>query len=145
MAQRKEIVYVKACGKPECVPARMSNGAAGHDLYASETVEIGPHKTALFKSGISIELPFGYMASVLPRSGMSLKRGLLVITGTIDSDYRGEIGIIIHNLNDHAETITHGERIAQLVITEIPITTMLLTNKLSETERGPNGFGWTGK
>ena len=101
----------------------------------------------LIPTGLSIELPAGYEAQVRPRSGMALKYGLTCLNspGTIDADYRGEIGVILANVSNEAVTINDGERIAQLVIAKHETVEWEESNALNETERGAGGFGSTGK
>ena len=118
------------------------------DLRAniSETVTLQPLERALIKTGLFIELPIGLEAQVRPRSGLALKKGITVLNtpGTIDADYRGEIGVILVNLsNDHFE-INDGERIAQLVIAKHERAEWQEVEVLSETKRGDGGFGSTG-
>ena len=119
------------------------------DLTANldEAIELQPLERRLIPTGLSIELPAGYEAQVRPRSGMALKHGLTCLNspGTIDADYRGEIGVILANVSNEAYTIQDGERIAQLVIAKHETIEWLETELLNETERGEGGFGSTGK
>lgn len=123
--------------------------SAGMDLRANiETpVTLKPFERALIKTGLFIELPEGYEAQIRPRSGLALKRGITVLNapGTIDADYRGEIGVILINLSNEDFTIEDGERICQMVISKHEHITWNETATLSETERGAGGFGHTGK
>ena len=123
--------------------------SAGMDLTANldEAIELQPLERRLIPAGLSIELPAGYEAQVRPRSGMALKHGLTCLNspGTIDADYRGEIGVILANVSNEAYTIQDGERIAQLVIAKHETIEWLETELLNETERGEGGFGSTGK
>ncbi len=123
--------------------------SAGMDLTANldEAIELQPLERRLIPTGLSIELPAGYEAQVRPRSGMALKHGLTCLNspGTIDADYRGEIGVILANVSNEAYTIQDGERIAQLVIAKHETIEWLETELLNETERGEGGFGSTGK
>lgn len=123
--------------------------SAGMDLRANieTSVTLKPFERALIKTGLFIELPEGYEAQIRPRSGLALKRGITVLNapGTIDADYRGEIGVILINLSNEDFTIEDGERICQMVISKHEHITWNETVTLSETERGAGGFGHTGK
>lgn len=122
--------------------------SAGMDIRASlETpVMLKPMERTIVKTGLFIELPIGYEAQVRPRSGLAAKKGITVLNapGTIDADYRGEIGIILINLSNKEFEINDGERIAQLVIAKHERVEWKLAKKLGETERGNGGFGSTG-
>jgi dUTP pyrophosphatase len=122
--------------------------SAGMDLRANltEAVALAPLGRAIIKTGLFIELPIGYEAQVRPRSGLAAKRGVTVLNspGTIDADYRGEIGVILVNLSNEAFTIENGERIAQLVIAKHERAEWLEADVLTETVRGEGGFGSTG-
>ena len=123
--------------------------SAGMDLTANinEPIELKPLERRLIPTGLFIELPAGYEAQVRPRSGMALKHGLTCLNspGTIDADYRGEIGVIIANVSNDTYTIEDGERIAQLVIAKHETISWEEVATLDETERGEGGFGSTGK
>lgn len=122
--------------------------SAGMDLRANiETpITLQPLERALVKTGLFIELPIGFEAQVRPRSGLALKKGITVLNspGTIDADYRGEIGVILVNLSNEVFIIENGERIAQLVIANHERAEWLEVEELSETSRGTGGFGSTG-
>ena len=133
------------------VPAYETSGAAGMDLRANladrgERV-IEPGARALIPTGLTLEIPPGFEAQVRPRSGLALKHGVTVANapGTIDSDYRGPLGVILINLGDQAFTVAHGDRIAQIVFAPVMQVGWDLDSPLSETERGAGGFGSTGK
>lgn len=130
------------------LPQYMSNGAAGMDLYANvkDHEIIKPGEIKLIPTGIQIELPLNYEAQIRPRSGLALNYGLTLLNtpGTIDSDYRGEIKLIIINLGKKEFLIKRGQRIAQMVINEIAKPQIIEVDKLSETERNLGGFGHTG-
>jgi len=123
--------------------------AAGLDLRANitEAITLKPLERSLIKTGIFIELPVGYEAQVRPRSGLAYKHGLTVLNtpGTIDADYRGEIGVILVNLSNEDFTIENGERVAQMVIAKYEQAEWSLVEELSNTDRGSGGFGSTGK
>lgn len=122
--------------------------SAGMDLRAnlSEPITLGPLERAIVKTGLFIELPVGYEAQVRPRSGLAAKKGITVLNspGTVDADYRGEIGVILVNLSNEAFVIENGERIAQLIIAKHEKAVWMEAEELSETSRGEGGFGSTG-
>lgn len=130
------------------LPNYESHASAGMDLRAnlSESITLNPLERAVVKTGLFIELPMGYEAQVRPRSGLAAKRGITVLNspGTIDADYRGEIGVILVNLSNEAFTIENGERVAQLVIAKHERAQWDQVETLSETVRGEGGFGSTG-
>jgi dUTP pyrophosphatase len=130
------------------LPKYETLGSAGMDLYADldAPVTLGPLERSLIPTGIHIELPIGYEAQVRPRSGLALKRGLTMLNspGTIDSDYRGEIGCILVNLSNQTQTVEPGERVGQLVVARYERIQWETTDTLSDTSRGSGGFGSTG-
>ncbi len=131
------------------LPAYSTLHSAGMDLRANlqEPVILKPLERTLVPTGLFIELPVGYEAQVRPRSGLALKKGITVLNspGTIDADYRGEIGVILINLSNEDFKIEHGERICQMVIARHETITWEDVDILMETERGEGGFGHTGK
>lgn len=130
------------------LPRYESAQAAGMDIRCnlSEPVTLQPMERRLIPTGLFIELPAGYEAQIRPRSGLALKRGLTVLNtpGTIDADYRGEVGVILINLSAEAQTIEPGERICQMVIARHEQPELIEVEVLSETERGAGGFGHSG-
>lgn len=128
---------------------QMSLGASGFDLRAAipEPIVVEPGKWKLVPTGISIAMPVGVEAQVRPRSGLALKHGITVLNtpGTIDADYRGEIGVILLNVADQPFEIQRGDRIAQLVFQYIAPVKLEVVEQLDETTRGTGGFGHTGK
>lgn len=130
------------------IPAYETPGSAGMDIraYLPEPVILKPLQRALIPTGLFIELPIGYEAQVRPRSGLAIKKGLSLLNtpGTIDSDYRGEIKIIMINLSNETAVINTGERIAQMVIAKYEKIEFQEVDELSDTERGEGGFGHTG-
>ena len=130
------------------LPKYETSASAGMDLRASisEPLLLKPLARALVKTGLFIELPLGYEAQVRPRSGLALKKGISVLNspGTVDADYRGEIGVILINLSNEDFVIENGERIAQMVIAKHEQAQFIEVNELSETTRGAGGFGSTG-
>lgn len=130
------------------LPRYESEQAAGMDIRTNiaEPVTLRPLERKLFPTGLFIELPAGYEAQIRPRSGMALKRGITVLNtpGTIDADYRGEIGIILVNLSNEEVTIEPCERIAQMVIAKHEQPELIEVSELGATERGAGGFGHSG-
>lgn len=123
--------------------------SAGLDLRANldEPVVLGPLERRLIPTGLFIELPEGYEAQIRPRSGLAIKHGISLVNspGTIDADYRGEIGVIVINLSNEPFTVNDGERICQMVIARHERAEWVETDSLTDTERGAGGFGHTGK
>lgn len=130
------------------LPKYMSQGSSGLDLYADveDEVIITPGEIKLISSGIYIDLPLGYEAQIRPRSGLALKHGITVLNtpGTIDSDYRGLVGVILINLGSDPYTVKRGSRIAQMIIKEIIQADIEQTDELKTTKRNSGGFGHTG-
>lgn len=130
------------------LPSYETIASAGMDLRANltESVTLEPLGRTVVKTGLFIELPIGYEAQVRPRSGLAFKNGITVLNspGTVDADYRGEIGVILVNLSDKAFVIQNGERIAQLIIAKHERADWIEVQELSETSRGEGGFGSTG-
>lgn len=131
------------------LPSYSTVHSAGMDLRANLEKEIvlKPLERVLVPTGLFIELPQGYEAQIRPRSGLALKKGVTVLNtpGTIDADYRGEIGVILINLSNEEFVIQHGERICQMVVASHEAVQWQLTEELEDTERGAGGFGHTGK
>lgn len=133
------------------LPAYQTEGAAGLDLVAALDVQnpltLAPGARALVPTGLIIELPHGYEAQVRPRSGLALNHGVTVLNspGTIDSDYRGEVRIILANLGQAPFEVRRGERIAQLVVSPVTRAAFVEVDEVSDTLRGKGGFGSTGK
>ena len=131
------------------LPKYESAQAAGMDIRCNiaEPITLQPMERKLIPTGLFIELPVGYEAQIRPRSGLALKRGLTVLNtpGTIDADYRGEVGVILINLSGEPQTIEPGERICQMVIAKHETPEVIEVNELSDTERGAGGFGHSGR
>ncbi len=131
------------------IPQKMSLGASGFDLYAgvSKDIIVRKGERTLIPTGFSLEIPQGMEAQVRPRSGLALKHGITLLNtpGTIDADYRGELKIILINLGEDDFVIRRCDRIAQLIFMNIPQVSLIETDKISETSRGIEGFGHTGK
>ncbi len=130
------------------LPSYQTALSAGMDLRANnpEPIELGPLERAIIPTGIFIELPSGYEAQIRPRSGLAAKKGVSLVNspGTIDADYRGEIGVILINLSNDPFTVERGERIAQMVIAKHEQARWIEVDQLEESERGEKGFGSTG-
>jgi dUTP pyrophosphatase len=131
------------------LPSYATEGSAGMDLRANlaEAVTLQSLERTLIPTGLSIELPEGYEAQIRPRSGLAIKQGLTCLNtpGTIDTDYRGEIKVILINLSKEPQTIQHGDRIAQMVIAKFAKSDLIEVQYLNDTHRGEGGFGHTGK
>jgi dUTP pyrophosphatase len=142
-------IKIKRLRDTAVVPTRESSSAAGYDLYAdiAEPVTIQPHETAKIGTGIAMEIPEGYFGGVAARSGLSSKEGLRPANcyGIVDSDYRGEIIVALHNDSETARVVTPQERIGQIIIQPYLNVEFDEADELSDTERGTGGFGSTGK
>lgn len=140
---------IKKLNENATVPTYGSACAAGADLYACEenAVTIEPGKTVLVHTGIAMAIPDGYVGLIYARSGLACKRGLAPANkvGVIDSDYRGEIMVALHNHGEVAQTVESGERIAQIVFTPYVAAEFTVADTLDDTVRGEGGFGSTGK
>jgi dUTP pyrophosphatase len=130
------------------LPAYETTASAGMDVRANidEPITLLPFGRALVKTGLFLEIPAGFECQVRPRSGLALKKGLTVLNspGTIDADYRGEVGVILINLSDQPIKIEDGERIAQLVFAPVVQAAWEVTDALTDSDRGAGGFGSTG-
>ena len=130
------------------LPAYETSASAGMDVRANidEPITLLPFGRALVKTGLFLEIPTGFECQVRPRSGLALKKGLTVLNtpGTIDADYRGEVGVILVNLSDQPIKIEDGERIAQLIFAPVVQAAWEVTDALTESDRGAGGFGSTG-
>ena len=131
------------------LPEYKTKTSAGMDIRANleEIVTLKPLERKLIPTGLFIELPEGYEAQIRPRSGLALNEGLGLLNspGTLDADYRGELGVIVVNLSNNMITIEDGERICQMVINKVEQAEWIEVNELSDSERGDGGFGHTGK
>ena len=138
-------------GKGLALPAYQSAHAAGLDLLAAVPEDapmiLAPHKHALVPTGLILALPPGFEAQIRPRSGLAARHGVTVLNapGTVDADYRGEVGVLLINHGDTPFTIRRGERIAQIVIAAVVRAELVATTSLSPTDRGSGGFGSTGR
>ena len=142
----KEIRCRMADNAKDLLPTKAHDDDAAFDLKSRVSLEIPPRKSALVPTGLFLELPEGFEAQVRPRSGLALKRCVTVLNtpGTIDAGYRGEVGVILINHGDSPFSIERGDRIAQMVIQELPKVRLVAVESLSDSERGAGGFGSTG-
>lgn len=131
------------------IPTRANPNDAGLDIYALEDVVIQPTIRSIgqarIRTGIAVEIPEGYYGKVSSRSGLAFKDGMFSFDGTIDSGYRGEIGVLLYNTTDHRYRVRKGDRIAQLLIIPCVVADPIEVYELSESHRGENGFGSSGK
>jgi dUTP pyrophosphatase len=134
-------------GPPLELPSYHSDAAAGLDLRADEACTLAPGERRLVPTGLAVELPPGHEGQVRPRSGLAAKHGIGMVNapGTIDQDYRGEVGVILVNLGREPFEVKRGERIAQLVVAPVTRVEVVLVDELSATPRGHGGFGSTGR
>lgn len=141
-------VKIKKLNEKAVVPSYGSPYAAGADLYAclDGDLTIAPHATAVIPTGIALELPVGYAGLIYARSGLATKKGLAPANkvGVVDCDYRGEVKVALHNHGETAQTVSAGERVAQLVVTPYLAVDFVEADSLSDTVRGEGGFGSTG-
>jgi dUTP pyrophosphatase len=142
-----KLVRVGQRGPPLELPSYQSGAAAGLDLRADEGCTLAPGERRLVPTGLAVELPPGHEGQVRPRSGLALKHGIGMVNGpgTIDEDYRGEVGVILVNLGQEPFQLRRGERIAQLVVAPVTRVEVRLVEALVETARGTGGFGSTGR
>lgn len=131
------------------LPAYATEGSAGMDIRANllQNITLQSLERALIPTGLYIELPLGFEAQIRPRSGLAIKQGITCLNtpGTIDSDYRGEIKVIIINLSNQPQVISNGDRIAQMIVAAVTKATLILVQQIDSTLRGEGGFGHTGK
>ncbi len=131
------------------LPAYATEGSAGMDLRANldQPITLQSLERTLIPTGLFLELPDGYEAQIRPRSGLAIKQGITCLNtpGTIDSDYRGELKVILINLSNEPQILSHGDRIAQMVISSVDKANLILVQEINSTQRGEGGFGHTGK
>ena len=144
-----ETVKVKIINKSNTpTPAYSTEDSAGMDVraFVNEPITLNPLERVLVPTGLYMELPHGYQCEIRPRSGLALKKGITVLNtpGTIDADYRGEVGVILINLSNEPFVINNGERICQMVIMNYTKAEWVEVEELNDTERGAGGFGHTG-
>ena len=142
-------IKIKKLTPTAITPKRQTDGAAGYDLYidSAEPIEIPPHSTVMVQSNIAFQIPDGFFGAVYARSGLSTKEGIRPATcvSVIDSDYRGEIKVVLLNHSNQPQTLQPGERVAQFVITPVLTPAYEEVEELTDTTRGTGGFGSTGK
>jgi dUTP pyrophosphatase len=139
------LLKVKLLFPDAMMPWRDNDNDAGLDLYCyGGTVILKPGERKAINTGIAVAIPNGYVGRVLPRSGLAVKSGIDVLAGVIDATYRGEIKVVLINHGKDGKVFDPGDRIAQLVVQEIPIVQPMLVSELDETNRGSNGFGSSG-
>ena len=134
----------EGCGN--LIPTKNNSTDAGFDLKANQNATIGPGARLLVKCGFAIEIPIGFEGQVRPRSGLAIKHGITVLNspGTIDAGYRGEVGVILYNTSETPFDIHQYDRIAQLVIGEVRPIKLIVSDELSDSERGDKGYGSSG-
>ncbi|KAI9595588.1 deoxyuridine triphosphatase, partial [Syncephalis fuscata] len=139
------LLLYKRLSDKATAPTRATQHSVGYDLSSATDCTIQPSQRVRIPLDLAIEFTNGYMGDIRSRSGRAFKEGLIVITGTIDPDYRGNIYVVLCNISDTPVTIKTGERIAQLVLTPVVTPTAKEIHQLSNTQRGNNGFGSTGQ
>lgn len=139
------MVQVQLLNEDAKVPTRANLTDAGFDLYSVEDLIIAPQSRKTVKTGISLEMPDHFAGLIWPRSGLSVKSGIDVLAGVIDSGYRGEIMVCLYNTSKDVVEIKRGDRIAQIIFQEVPLVSLSLSETLGSSQRGDNGFGSTGK
>ena len=138
------VLEFKRVDERATLPSRGSELSAGLDLYSIEEITIGPRKRVVAKTGLAVAIPPGHYGRIAPRSGLAMKHGLDVLSGVIDSDYRGEIGCLLYNTGDEPIHLPAQTKICQLIIEKIELPTAVWSDELGETVRGSDGFGSTG-
>ena len=145
----RELISVKVqkINEDAILPTYAHDTDAGADIYAIEDCKIAPHSTTIVKTGLKIAIPAGYEIQIRPRSGLSLKTNLRIANapGTIDAEYRGEVGVIVENTGNLTATISKGDKIAQMVVMPVPMIKWEEVDELSQTSRGEGGYGSTDK
>lgn len=136
---------IRFCNENAMMPNRQTLGSACYDIYSAEDKTVLKGTRASISTGLQTEFPKNYLLQVLPRSSLSFKHGLESGSGIIDSDYRGEIKVLLYNHSNEDYEIKKGDRIAQMAFMKIELPELELTTELSESERDTNGFGSTGK
>ena len=141
------IKIINESGNP--TPTLATRGAAGTDIraYINEPVMLNPLERKLIPTGLKMEIPYGYEVQIRPRSGLAFKHGITVLNspGTIDSDYRGDVGVLLVNLSNSSFEINNGDRIAQMILAKHEHPEFIEKNELKKSQRGEGGFGSTGK
>ncbi|HKO45175.1 MAG TPA: dUTP diphosphatase [Pyrinomonadaceae bacterium] len=138
------VLEFKRVDERATLPSRGSEFSAGLDLYSIEDITIEPKQRTLAKTGLAVAIPSGHYGRIAPRSGLAMKHGLDVLSGVIDSDYRGEIGCLLYNCGDEPLHLPAQTKICQLIVEKIELPTAAWSDDLGETIRGSGGFGSTG-
>lgn len=139
-----ELLNFKRLDPRATLPTRGSRASAGLDLYSIEAVTLEPGHRAIVRTGLAVAIPAGFYGRLAPRSGLATKKGLDVLAGVIDADYRGEIGCLLHNTGAENIELAENSKICQLIIEKIITPQAAWADKLDDTERGRGGFGSTG-
>ena len=137
-------VHVKLLNEEAIVPTKAHRSDAGYDLYASEDAFIVGRQRTTIKTGVSFDMSDGMAGLIWPRSGLSVKKGLDVLAGVVDSGYRGEVMVCLYNTSDEDVEINRGDRIAQIIFQEVPLVSLIESEELETSQRGSNVFGSTG-
>lgn len=142
-----KVTRVGQRGPPLPLPCYMTPGAAGLDLLADEAISLAPGERRRVPTGLALEIPPGYEGQVRPRSGLAMRHGVGMVNapGTIDSDYRGEVGVLLVNHGQERVDLARGDRIAQLIIAPVVQAQLVEVDELASSHRGAGGFGSTGK
>lgn len=138
------VLEFKRVDERAVLPTRGSELSAGLDLYSIDDITIGPKQRVLAKTGLAVAIAPGQYGRIAPRSGLAMKHGLDVLSGVIDSDYRGEIGCLLYNTGDEPIHLPAQTKMCQLIIEKIELPTAVWSNELDDTTRGSDGFGSTG-
>ncbi|HEY5885959.1 MAG TPA: dUTP diphosphatase [Pyrinomonadaceae bacterium] len=138
------VLEFKKVNERATLPSRGSELSAGLDLYSIEDIRIEPKQRILAKTGLAVAIPPGHYGRIAPRSGLAMKLGLDVLSGVIDSDYRGEIGCLLYNTGDETIQLPAKSKICQLIVEKIEMPTAVWADGLTDTARGSGGFGSTG-
>jgi dUTP pyrophosphatase len=141
--EEKECLSFKRLDPKAMLPTRGSASAAGLDLYSIEAVSLKPKERRLIRTGLAVAIPEGYYGRLAPRSGLATKKGIDVLAGVIDADYRGEIGCLLYNAGDEIIDLPAQSKICQLIIEKIITPDAIWVDSLAETSRGIGGFGST--
>jgi len=139
-----ELLNFKKLDARATLPTRGSSAAAGLDLYSIEAVSLEPGQRVIARTGLAVAIPEGFYGRLAPRSGLATKKGLDVLAGVIDADYRGEIGCLLHNTGEEKIELAENSKICQLIIERIVTPQAVWADDLDDTERGAGGFGSTG-
>ena len=139
-----EFLNFKKLDPRAILPTRGSSSAAGLDLYSIEAITLEPNERRLIQTGLAVAIPEGYYGRLAPRSGLATQKGINVLAGVIDADYRGEIGCLLHNTGNETVSLPEKRKICQLIIEKIATPAAAWVDSLDETSRGSGGFGSTG-